>query len=109
MADRTTIEIFEGDTPELAGVLKTKSTIAPSQWANAAAELIIISAGTRTPCDFGGALQLDVATKRVNIVGMNPPPAGSYFFRIRVTFSDGSKRTFPNGERWNTLRVIKAT
>lgn len=109
MADRTTIERFEGDTLNIAGALKTSSTIAAPLWVGATAELVAISAGTRTPCNLGGAVGLDVGTKRVTVTGAQMPAPGSYYFRVRVTFSDGSKMSFPNGERWNTLRVIKST
>lgn len=109
MADRTTIERFEGDTLEFTGPLKTASTIAPTQWTNATAELVMISARTRAAITVDGVLALNAATKRITLSGATMPPAGSYYFRVRVTFSDGSKMTFPNGERWNTLRVIKAT
>lgn len=108
MADRTTIERFEGDTLTLSGALKTSSTIHPSQWTNATAELVVISAGTRTPCELGGTVAIDAAAKRVTVTGATMPVAGSYYFRIRVTFADGSKVSFPNGAKWNTLRVIKS-
>lgn len=111
MANKTTLERFEGDTLAFSGVIKTASTIAPSQWIGAAVELLIIDASTREPVTtIGGVLAISgTTTKRVTLTGGVMPAAGFYYFRVRVTFAAETQLTFPNGARWNTLHVIKAT
>lgn len=108
--NRTIIDRYEGDTLHIAGALKTYSTIAAGQWVGATAELIMLNAQTRAPvADVGGVLAIDVGPnpKRFTLTGATMPPVGSYCFRVRVTFADESTLTFPNGDRWNVLRVIK--
>lgn len=109
--NRHTVERFEGDTLALAGSLKTYSTIAEGLWSNATAELLLVKASTREAVTIGGVVTLDTAPtpKRFTITAAQMPPVGSYYFRVRITFNDDTVLTFPNGERWNTLRVVKGT